>query len=74
MRRKAERIRENKDYERIINNIICCIVNGIEYEGKSLDFKLHSLSELFRLGANAGNINEFITKNGINLDDTSNLY
>ena len=58
-----------KNYEKIIDFINC-----MKYKGKSLDFKLYCLSMLFRLGAKANDINEFITKNGIDLDDTSNPY
>ena len=48
-------------------------INTKVYKKSSVDFKLYCLSMLLRLNANAGDINGFISKNGINLDDTSNL-
>nr|DAN89442.1 MAG TPA: hypothetical protein [Caudoviricetes sp.] len=50
---------------RFINTTVCI--------KSSVDFKLYCLSILLRLNANAGDINRFISRNGIDLDDTSNL-
>ncbi len=55
------------DNRKIIRDIM-----EMNYEGKSLEFKLYCLSMLFRLGAKSGYINSFVEKNRINLDDTSN--
>lgn len=59
----------NGDYQALIS-----FINKTVHEWRSVDFKLYCLSILFKLGANAGDINRFIAKNEINLDDTSNLY
>ena len=48
-------------------------INTTVCEKSSVDFKLYCLSILFRLNANEDDINRFISRNGINLDDTSSL-